>query len=528
MYELTKIRLAEAHPSPTNPRKFYDEEKLKELATTIRERGIVHPLLVRPQEKGFEVVCGERRRRAAHLVGLKEIPVSIGKLTDIEVIELQNIENVQREDVHPLEEADGYIALQKAGRSVAEIAAKIGKSQSHVYGRLRLSTLGPAAREAFVKGEITPAVAQIVATIHNPAAQDRAVARLIEDAELNGEIDLQDAKDLIRREFMLVLADAPFDRADANLYGAAGACTNCPKRTGAQAQLFEDEDKKSDKCLDVDCYMAKADALWQQTAAKAEKGGGKILGDAETKKVFAYGNGSVAYGSKYVRLGEICYEDEQHRTYKKLLGERAKAETVLARDPQGGIHELVSKEAAIAMLKTTNKSAATELGRREREHTKQKDQQREFERKQKRARAITTAVITEVIRAVTVRETRLPDEMWFAITSCALRNSHSDTHTYVTKRRELEGKGSAARYDGVLRKHAASLPVTKLPALLVEMIMSQGAYYSHNEQLSENVAELAKACGVDVAKVRKAYDAEQKSKTKPVPAKKQKAVKRGR
>lgn len=526
MYELATIALATAHPSPTNPRKHFDEAKLSELAASVRQKGILQPLVVRARKAGgHEVVCGERRRRAAKMAGLKEIPVSIAVLDDLEALELQIIENGQRADVHPLEEADGFAALQAAGRSVEQIAAKVGKSTSHVYQRLRLCSLGGVARAAFWDGKIDAAVAQVIARIHNQKLQDQATTELLEDVQDGVPVLLDDARHLVRDRYMLVLAEAPFDRADAKLLPVAGACEACPKRTGAQRELFAEE-AKVDHCLDPDCYTAKGDATWQRAAAKAEEGGGAVLSDAETKKAFPYKSSQVAYGSDYTRLGEVCFDDPKRRTYKQLLGSSAKQHVVLARDPLGKVHELVKKSAALSILKVSHKELAKEVERDLKSDTRESTRRNEQALEQERRRKTTAAVIAAVTQKVTSFETKLPDAAWRALASVVLERAHADTHAHVAKRRELESKGSA-RNAKTLEKHAQQLPVPKLPALIFEVVLTQSAYFGYSDELERELAATAKALGVDTKALRKQVVADGRAKAIAKAAKKTASKKGG-
>lgn len=155
------MKLTELKEAEHNERRTFDEAKLKELAASIKEKGVLEPILVRPSDGKHEIVCGARRFRAAAMVGLLEIPVVVKSLNDKQALECQVIENLQREDVHPLEEAEGYEQLMKKHgyKSADDIAAKIGKSKTYVYGRLKLCELIPENRKLFYEGRLSPSVA---------------------------------------------------------------------------------------------------------------------------------------------------------------------------------------------------------------------------------------------------------------------------------------------------------------------------------------------------------------------------------
>ncbi len=134
------LRLSEIEPNRNQPRKEFDEQALSELADSIREHGVIQPLLVRPLETGgYQLVAGERRWRAARMVGLAEVPVVIREMSETEVMELALIENLQRQDLNPLEEAAGYRELMTTyGLTQDQVAKRVGKSRSAVANCLRL------------------------------------------------------------------------------------------------------------------------------------------------------------------------------------------------------------------------------------------------------------------------------------------------------------------------------------------------------------------------------------------------------
>ncbi len=172
-------------PSLTNPRNTFDKSSLAELTESIREHGVLQPVMVRkwpesrPQKEGkrcdFELVVGERRLRAAHAAKLDSIPADIHELSDAEVLEIQVVENLQRVDLHPLEEAEGYRKLAAKGRQdVARIAERTGRSVKYVYDRMKLLSLTKEARKAFADGRFAAGHAIILARL-KPDDQKRAL-----------------------------------------------------------------------------------------------------------------------------------------------------------------------------------------------------------------------------------------------------------------------------------------------------------------------------------------------------------------
>lgn len=153
----TVLRLTEIEPNRNQPRKEFDEQALSELADSIREHGIIQPLLVRPLETGgYQLVAGERRWRAARMIGLTEVPVVIKEMTEAEVMELALIENLQRQDLNPLEEAAGYRELMTTyGLTQDQVAKRVGKSRSAVANCLRLLTVPEEIQPFLRSGQLS-------------------------------------------------------------------------------------------------------------------------------------------------------------------------------------------------------------------------------------------------------------------------------------------------------------------------------------------------------------------------------------
>ena len=168
-------------PSPFQPRRRFADAELDGLAQSIREKGIVQPLLVRPVEDAaadFELVAGERRWRAAQRVGLHEVPVVVRTFSDSEVIEIALVENLQREDLSALEEAEAYSRLMREfGRSQASLAEAVGKSRSHVANTVRLLALPAPVRRSLEDGALSAGHARALLAAPDPAALADEVVR---------------------------------------------------------------------------------------------------------------------------------------------------------------------------------------------------------------------------------------------------------------------------------------------------------------------------------------------------------------
>jgi len=228
--------------SKTNPRKHFGN--LAELVDSVKQHGVIVPLIARKKfAKGelrpyFEIVAGERRFRAAKEAGLTELPAIVRELDDKETLELQVIENLQRADVHPIEEADGYSQLiTKHGYDVAGLAARVGKSESYIYQRLKLAALIPKAKEAFFEEHITASHAILIARL-DEKQQKQALEYALPRYGDRDTIGVREFQEWIHEEFYLDLHAAPWKKDDAALDPTAGACVNCPKRSGFAPALF--------------------------------------------------------------------------------------------------------------------------------------------------------------------------------------------------------------------------------------------------------------------------------------------------
>jgi ParB family chromosome partitioning protein len=177
--EFKQIEIGDLKEAPYNPRRTFDDDTLKELAASIKAKGILTPLLVRSVNSHFEIVGGARRYRAAKQAGLKFVPCTVRKFSDDEALEAAVIDNLQRADVAPLEEARGYQELLKRGHKVEDLAKKVGKSERYIYARLELQKLAPAVQRALDDGKITPSHAQEIARLDNEEDQKEVLEKAV-------------------------------------------------------------------------------------------------------------------------------------------------------------------------------------------------------------------------------------------------------------------------------------------------------------------------------------------------------------
>ena len=177
-----ELKISEIVPNKNQPRKNFDKEALKTLSDSIREHGVITPIVVVKSGENYEIVAGERRWRASRQAGLKTIPAVVRTYSDIEVKEVALIENIQREDLNPIEEAVAYQALMdEFGLTQEEISEKIGKSRSKVANSLRLLALEPEFQKFVISGVISEGHARCVLSLKGAVLREFLINRIIED-----------------------------------------------------------------------------------------------------------------------------------------------------------------------------------------------------------------------------------------------------------------------------------------------------------------------------------------------------------
>jgi ParB family chromosome partitioning protein len=177
---LREIEVSAIEPNPKQPRKSFDQCKFDELVASIREHGIVQPLVVRPKGGRFELVAGERRWRASQVAGLEKVPVLVREFSEAEVMEIALIENLQREDLNPLEEADAFrLLLDEFHLSQEDLARRLGKSRPQISNTLRLLNLGKVAREEVRAGRLSMGHAKVLLGVEDVDRQGMLAERAV-------------------------------------------------------------------------------------------------------------------------------------------------------------------------------------------------------------------------------------------------------------------------------------------------------------------------------------------------------------
>ena len=351
------IPLERIRESKTNPRTQFDQGKLAELADNIREHGVLQPILVRPLPQGaagiYELVAGARRYRASKLAGRESIPATVRELTDTQCLEMQLIENLQRAEVHELDEAQGYAALmqlQPETYTVETISAKVNKSQAYVYGRLRLTQLIPEAKQAFYEAKMTVAhafeIARLQPTDQRRALQEcfphhRNAASILKDKKAEA-VTVRELREWIEREIHLDLTNAPFDPQDETLLPSAGACARCPKRTGNNPLLFPEVRLKS-ICTDRDCYRTKVEALVQIRVKPLEEKGEKPLRASQAPSWQANGHAKDVLHEGQYRKAKGKGECPTTKAAVLIDGKSAGTIFYLCQDDKCAVHNHVTR-----------------------------------------------------------------------------------------------------------------------------------------------------------------------------------------
>jgi|GEM_PF-1888253 len=284
---LAAVAVADLIPTPDNPRTIRKKDPaLKDLADSIKQLGVLQPVLARPHpaKKGkYDLRAGARRHAAAQLAGIKTIPCIVRDLTDREALEVTVTENLQREDLHPLEEAKGVQALLDGGWEVQTIAAQIGKSEGWVYRRARLTALTDKWRKALSKEDsnfaLWPAtylerIARMDGAVQNEVLED------LDDPLAIGEIESLTGLEVYLSAFLRDLSAAPWNLADQAILEKTPACSACSNRSSRKPFLFPDLDKTkngNDRCLDPACWARKYGAFLKAKADELKKKHGDVV-----------------------------------------------------------------------------------------------------------------------------------------------------------------------------------------------------------------------------------------------------------
>jgi ParB/RepB/Spo0J family partition protein len=300
----------------------------------------------------YEVVIGGRRHAAALLAGLQVVPAIVRMLSNDQVREIQLIENVQRKDLEPVEQGQGYKDLiDNHGYTADSLAEKLGMSKTHVYAMVKLAQAPPTGVRLFNEGKISRTHLELVSRIPNPEQRETAAQKLLKPRWAGGDmLSVRELKASIEQDYMRQLKGAPFPTEDAELVPEAGPCSTCPKRTGNDRQTFPDG--RADVCTDTACFALKVSTWKTQELERIKEKGIKVLSEPERKRVFPYGGCTeVNYACGYLDLKDQVTVKGKRPSFRQLVGEELKDKIVAAVDDENHVHYLVLKEDAAPVLK---------------------------------------------------------------------------------------------------------------------------------------------------------------------------------
>ena len=315
-----EISISQIVPSKLNPRKDSDAGKMKELMASIKEKGVLQPIIVRPfrvNDKGdahFEIVCGERRYHAARAIGLKTMPCVVMELTDDEAVQVAIIENLQREDVGAIQEAQAYQSLfdkalnVKASHPIKDVAFKVGKTEAYIAGRLKLLTLPTKAQTAIEKGDISAAHGDVIGRLQDAKEQIDFL-----DYILSNKVSVKAAENALR-QYGRWLTEATFDTS---------ACKNCEHNGTKQKDMFDKETDLKGRCLNSVCFNEKTAAHFDAQKKELTAQGAKLVTVKDLEKLKVNVNNSVKLTADAKKLlGKAFTEKCAHCESRAFVTER--------------------------------------------------------------------------------------------------------------------------------------------------------------------------------------------------------------
>jgi ParB/RepB/Spo0J family partition protein len=493
-------------PSPFQPRKAMDHGALQDLAASIKAQGVLQPIVARKLGDGLEIIFGHRRHAAAQLAGVDQVPVIVREMSDAEVQAAQLIENLQREGLNPMEEAEGYARLANEHKlTLDQIAERVGKKRGVVHLRLSLLKLQQPVCAALANGTIDSSVAALIARVH-PKLQERALKRAMDRGPDGGTKSYRTIRDDLVETFTLKLSDAIFDRNSPDLLPNAGACTTCAKRSGNDPDLFADvvsgdtrygftRGKRGEQiCMDEVCFEEKKKAHLKREADKlAAKGKQLVTGGAARAAVSAHGEVKGAY----VALKDVKAELEK---VKKKAPDKV-PEIITIQDPRNGkLVQAVKREDA--------KAAGVKLESTERDgpdrsyqaiHRKQEEERERAEAKAHRESLIRRELL-KAVRAKYSASERSAFDLQLVVQH-AIDTVGWDARAALCWIRDWKNLDEGKRT-------LAKLSRDDLAVLLLDIALAQDLHVSTwRSERATRLEATAQAYGVDAAQVRKAWEA---------------------
>jgi ParB/RepB/Spo0J family partition protein len=371
--QIITIPIEQLCECPFNPRKIYPEGTLLDLAESIKAQGVMQPIVVRPlieQQQDinlrFEIVFGHRRFRASQMAKLVAVPAIVRAMTDQEAAIAQVHENVQRQDVTALEEADSLARLHREHKLNADqIAEAIGKSRSYVYGRLKLARMAPEVRTAVAEQGLSPDIGLELARIADHNLQRATLKELKEWSGSDNWLSVRQAKARMGSLWTNVISAAPFDPTDVTLAPKSGACAKCPRLARNDPDLMAA--LGPDVCTDHRCWEFKARAALELKLQELRREGHEVIvGEAAAKLLPSRSRWHRPEG--LFRLDAVAFDEERDGkvhpvTYREAIERAADPAvrlTVIARTNDSDdelLHYFVSRSWADRVVKATSPKA---------------------------------------------------------------------------------------------------------------------------------------------------------------------------
>lgn len=237
---IVEVDISSIIPNPHQPRKFFDETKLAELADSIKEHGIIQPIVVSKSGGQYEIIAGERRFQSAKIAGLLKIPAIIRKTDDRQKLELAIVENIQRQDLNLIEEAKSYLKLtNEFGLTQDEVAKKLGKSRSAVANKIRLLNLPVEIQKALLEGKITEGHAKLLLAIPNPEKQRAFYELIIKNGLTVRQTEDKTKEVSVRTHKRNITVDPEIKSMEDELSGALGTKVKIKKSGGGGQIVIE-------------------------------------------------------------------------------------------------------------------------------------------------------------------------------------------------------------------------------------------------------------------------------------------------
>jgi len=506
------VPLSEIRISPTQPRRQLDKKALEELATSIQGSGLLQPILVRAQvtkdgEEFFEIVCGHRRYEAFKLLGADNIKAIIVDMTNSEAATAQLVENAERIDVHPMDEALAYKRLLEEFKlTVHEIAQRVGKSTSLIYQRLSLCDLCDRAQKLFLANRLTLGAAVLLSTVGQKKQQEQILKKFDYFLEMKtNAIDKSAMTTAVTENTMRELTQATFKMEDDTL--GKPMCIGCLKRTSCSPALFKEFVGDADFCMDLSCFNAKTEAVFNARVKQAEDKGWRVFHGEAASKILPYD--SYCTDRTYISAEDYA---QGSRTWRSFLGKnleplvgaivfKARANIMLIKRAQliTWLEEHGHKD-IISALKRGN----TALTPQEREKRK------EAAIEKKVTKATDTAAIMALVDAAEGATNYADNPIMMMMAERYLDRILSDDLKLIMKRREFEPKSKyPMSRGGETAGMVQELLTDKLTRLgmVIELILTDcyahSSYGNMAQKHEGRMKEIAKLLGVDLAKIKR-------------------------